>query len=302
MSDHSTDRSRDITRKSRSNLAFALACLPGQRRRDMITLYAFCRVVDDIADSQHLTAACKRRRLEQWQQWVLSDHPQIPGSGGEDEDEGADPAIAADLELARELAALPRRYAIDRRLFVEIIDGMRMDIEPRMYRDWEELRRYCYRVASAVGLLSIEVFGCRDPACRIYAKQLGYALQITNIMRDVGADLDQGRVYLPLADLEAHGYSLDDLRNRVHDARFTALMDRQWRRATGCHEEALAHLPEGERHHMLAAEMMAQIYQELLANMRADNYRVFDRRYSLNPLRKAVILLGYNLRALLRTG
>jgi len=294
-----TERSREITRKSRSNLAFALACLPRQRRRDMVTLYAFCRVVDDIADNTGLNPACKRRRLDLWQRWVLSDDPQPPDPAA---DGGAGHDADADLQLARELAALPQRYPIDRALFVEVIDGMRMDIEPRLYRDWDELRRYCYRVASAVGLLSIEVFGYRDPACRTYAEQLGYALQITNIMRDVGADLEQGRVYLPLADLDAHGYTLDDLKRRVHDARFTALMDRQWHRAMNCHETALSHLPEGDRANMLAAEMMAQIYQELLASMRADNYRVFDRRYSVRPLRKAVILLGYNLRALLRTG
>ena len=268
----------------------------------MVTLYAFCRVVDDIADDPDLDLDHKRRRLDLWQSWVESESSD-PAPPAAAEVDILDPAaIKSDLILARELAVLPARYPIDRSLFVEVIDGMRMDLEPRLYRDWEELRGYCYRVASAVGLLSIEVFGYRDPACRTYAKQLGYALQITNIMRDVGSDLEQGRVYLPLADLEEHGYRLEDLRARVHDDRFRAVMDQQWRRAMKCHEIALAHLPEADRPSMLAAEMMAQIYQEVLAHMRADHYRVFDRRYSLSPFRKAAILIGHNLRVLLRTG
>lgn len=292
MSATTINRSREIARKSRSNLAFALACLPRQRRNDMITLYAFCRVVDDIADSGILTVDQKRAGLDRWQRWAT-------GSGPGPEDSDVD---AADIQLAAEVAALPERYAIDSALFVEVIDGMRMDLEPRTYADWDELRGYCYRVASAVGLMSIEIFGYRDPACEVYAEQLGYALQITNIMRDVAVDLGHDRIYLPLADLEQHSYSVDDLRARVYDERFVAVMEQQWRRAMACHEAALAHLPEGDRPNMLAAEMMGQIYQELLMKMRADGYRVFERRYKPGKARLAVILIGHHLRAWLRMG
>jgi phytoene synthase len=291
MSAITPNRSHEITRKSRSNLAFALACLPRQRRNDMITLYAFCRVVDDIADSTNLTLDQKQDGLDRWQRWIEAGRV----SGEMDGD-------PFERQLAAELSGLPQRYEIDGALMIEIIEGMRMDLQPRQYADWDELRGYCYRVASAVGLLSIEIFGYRDPACRVYAEHLGYALQITNIMRDVGVDLEHDRIYLPQQDLAMHGYTNDDLRARVHDDRFVALMETQWRRAMGFHESALAHLPEAERPNMLAAEMMAQIYQELLMNMRADGFRVFERRYSLGRTRKAVILLGHHLRAWLRMG
>ena len=182
-----TTDSRQIARNSRSNLAFALACLPAERKRDMISFYAFCRVVDDIADDAAATAAARREELGRWKQAILA------GDGS------LHPVLA-------EVVPLPGRYHFSPDLLVEIIDGVASDLDTNRYETMTELLGYCYKVASVVGLVSIEIFGYKNPSCKEYAVNLGYALQLTNILRDVGQDArDTGRIYLPREDLRKHG-------------------------------------------------------------------------------------------------
>jgi len=185
----------EITRESKSNLALAFISLGRERRRDMTTFYAFCRVVDDIADTAALAPAQKQDQLIKWRGWVRA--------GTSDE-----PILAADVR------ALMAKYHLPAEMLDEIIAGVEMDLHKASYATFSELRTYCYHVASAVGLVSIEIFGYRDPACKEYAVQLGLALQITNIIRDVGRDLEKGRIYLPGEDLERFGYSEDELRQK----------------------------------------------------------------------------------------
>jgi phytoene synthase len=164
------------------------------------------------------------------------------------------------------------------------------------YQTFEELRVYCYRVASAVGLVSIEIFGYRDPACREYAIQLGLALQVTNIIRDVGKDLGSGRVYLPREDLDRFAYPEDDLRARRYDDRFVRLMEFEAERAEEFFSRAEALLPRGDRRSMVAAEIMASVYHTLLRRMRADRFRVFDKEYRLSKIEKSGRVAGQLLR------
>jgi phytoene synthase len=256
-----------ITRQSKSNLALAFVALEPERRRDITTFYAFCRVIDDIADSTALSAEEKARQLVKWRAVLrepLEDEPSIAG----------------------DVRALIKKYALKPEMLDEIIAGVEMDLTISEYATFEDLRVYCYRVASAVGLVSIEIFGYRNPACREYAIELGLALQTTNILRDVGKDLDNGRIYLPLADLARFGYSATALRSRVYDERFVALMQFEAERARQFFAHAAASLPREDRRSMIAAEIMGSVYRALLRRMELDKFRVFEKEYRLNKLEK----------------
>lgn len=260
---------RDIVKRSRSNLAFALACLPKRRRHDMYVFYAFCRVVDDIADDEGWTTPQRLEALDRWRAVVRGDAP--------------------DREpFEDDLLELKHRYHIPEEEMLAIIDGVAMDIEPRRYQTWEELKLYCYRVAGCVGLVSIRIFGCRDEKSREYAINLGYALQITNILRDVRADWENGqRIYLPQDEMAAAGYSVADLAALRHNEAFILLMRQQVARARDYYHLARAALVKRDRRPLLAAEAMRRIYSETLDLLEEDGYHVFDQRYRLSNLRKA---------------
>ena len=210
-----------ITRESKSNLALAFVALGRERRQDITIFYAFCRVIDDIADSTELTVQEKARDLTAWRRWLREGTPDEP-------------------TLARDLRDLIAKYSLTPAMLEEIIDGVEMDLHNVRYDSFEELRVYCYRVASAVGLVSIEIFGYRNPACRQYAIQLGLALQMTNIIRDVGKDLSNGRIYLPQQDLARFDYPEEDLRLKKYNEPFLRLMEFEAARA----EEFFAHAAE----------------------------------------------------------
>ena len=171
-----------------------------------------------------------------------------------------------------------------------------MDLGNVRYETFEGLRLYCYRVASAVGLVSIEIFGYRNAACRDYAIQLGLALQVTNIIRDVGKDLGNGRIYLPQEDLARIGYSEADLRARAHNDAFVQLMDFEASRAEDFFSRAAALLPREDRRSMVAAEIMASVYHALLRRMKVDRFRVFEKEYKLSKIEKSGRVAGQLLR------
>ena len=265
---------RDIVKRSRSNLAFALACLPKRRRQDMYVFYAFCRVVDDIADDEGWTTPQRMEALARWRAVVRG------------EAQERDP-------FENDLLELRQRYAIPEEEMLAIIDGVAMDIEPRRYRNWEELKLYCYRVAGCVGLVSIRIFGCHDEKSREYAINLGCALQITNILRDVRADWENGeRIYLPEDEMAAAGYTVEDLGAMRHNEAFVLLMRQQVARARDYYHLARAALVKRDRRPLLAAEAMRRIYHETLDLLEEDGYHVFDQRYRLSQLRKARLVAG----------
>lgn len=273
------DRAQTADYAGRSNLALAFLCLPRAKRRDMNVFYTFCRLVDDIADSNEAPAAQKRALLDAWK--AALDQP--PAGQG---------------LLVNDLHALIARYALPVEHLREIIAGVETDLTQREYATFEELRVYCHRVASVVGLVSIEIFGYRDPGCRQYALDLGLALQLTNIIRDVGADLDnEGRIYLPLEDLARFGYPVDALRRRVRDDRFRALMQFQAARAEGYYAAAVKALPPADRRSMVAAEIMRAVYRRLLHDIQRGGYDVFDRRPRLGRWTKLALMAGVALRS-----
>ena len=263
---------------SRSNLALAFRVLPREKRADMNVFYTFCRLADDIADSPEHPPEEKAVLLEAWRRAISAE----PAATREP------PALL--LDQLRELIA---KYHLPREHFLEILAGVEMDLTCRQYATFQQLRTYCHRVASVVGLVSIEIFGCRDPASRQYALDLGLALQLTNIIRDVGADLDNGgRIYLPLEDLERFGYPPADLRERIYDGRFRALLKFEAERAEGFYASALRALPAGDRRALVAAEIMRAVYWRLLQRMRRDRFQVFAKRYRLSRMHKLAIMAG----------
>lgn len=262
------ETSREIVRRSGSNLAFALAILPKDKREDMGVFYAFCRIVDDIADDPHIPAAVKRAGLQRWRLLVR----------GELEDLA--PGVESEFEEVR------TRYNLDAQELVAIIDGVEMDTEPLRFETAGELKHYCYRVASAVGLSSVRIFGYEDPATRVYAEQLGYALQWTNIMRDVGEDAGEGRVYLPVEDLKRFGVKEQNILSGKPDfASFQRLMKFEAGVARGFYKKAVEALPAVDRKSMRSAEMMRRIYTGILDAMEKDGFRVFEKRYKLSKAR-----------------
>ena len=257
-----------ITRESKSNLALAFVALNRERREDITIFYAFCRVIDDIADSTDRSIQEKARDLTAWRGWLREGTPNEPA-------------------LARDLRGLIGKYSLTTAMLEEIIDGVEMDLSNVRYNSFEELRLYCYRVASAVGLVSIEIFGYRNPVCREYAVQLGLALQMTNIIRDVGKDLSNGRIYLPQEDLARCGYREEDLRLKKYNEPFVRLLEFEAARAEEFFARAASLLPREDRRSMVAAEIMRSVYQALLRRMKADGFRVFEKEYRLSRLEKS---------------
>ncbi|MBB5031864.1 phytoene/squalene synthase family protein [Prosthecobacter vanneervenii] len=272
----STDQ---IVRRAKSNLAFALACLPKERRRDMISFYAFCRVVDDIADDPEASPADKERELAHWKRCVEAGQP--PGH-----------------PVLDEAVLLPKKYDFPRAWLGEIIDGVASDITKTRYETFEELLGYCYKVASVVGLVSIEIFGHQNPATKDYAINLGYALQFTNIIRDVGQDArETGRIYLPRAELRKFGVLESEIMDARPSERFIKMMDFQYKRARGYYEAAQKCLPPEDRKSMVASEIMGAIYSRILEKLKRERYPVFTKRARLSKLHKVWILASHLIKA-----
>ena len=262
----------DITRRAKSNMAFALTILPKARRDDMVVFYAFCRSMDDLADAPGLPLEQRQTALEAWKTGLLD-------------------GFTAPDDFQQEVLALRARHQLPTPLLIAIIDGCLMDLRPQRFATWPDLTHYIWHVAGAVGLVSIRLFGCTDPASEHYAVTLGQALQLTNILRDVNEDLANGaRIYLPGADLDRFGYTDADLLGRVYDARFLALMTHEAERADGLFREAADGLPAADHAALLPARIMGGIYQVLLHQMRAGGFRVFETRYRVSKARKLAIL------------
>lgn len=264
---------QEITKKAKSNLAVTLSCLPKERKEDMIVFYAFCRVIDDLADDLDIPLEERQRGLECWRQGIKNGFTQAD-------------------ELQTEVSELIKKYDISPQPFLDLIDGCASDLEPQRFATWADLETYTYRVACCVGLISTRIFGCTHPDSEQYAVALGHALQLTNILRDVHEDLENGgRIYLPLDDLARFDLNEEDLNAHVSDDRFVAMLNHHADRAETFYQDAIAHLQPQDAKALKAAEAMRQIYHELLLKMRADNFQVFKQRYSVSKFRKATILL-----------
>jgi len=269
--------SAEITRKAKSNLAFALKCVPADRREHLVSFYAFCRVIDDLADDLDLPLEEKEKGLAGW-------HAIFDG-------DTVNPDLGL-VGLQREILKVRDLYKIPSEYFTNVIEGCQMDLHPQRFGTWDDLQKYCYRVASSVGLVCLPLFAADPKRAHDYAVALGHALQLTNILRDIGEDLANGaRIYVPLDDLTRFQYSEDDLIGQVHDERFVAFMSYQADRCEELYAKASGLLPPEDHKALLAPRVMHRIYHTLLKKMREDNFRVFDRRYRLSKLQKISLLV-----------
>jgi phytoene synthase len=264
-------RCAEVTRQSSSNFYYAFMLLPAERRRALYAVYAFCRFVDDIADDG--AVAQPAMLLERWREELRK---VFDG--------------AVERPVSRALADNVRRFNIPQRYFEEVIDGVEMDLTRKRYATFAELSLYCRRVASAVGLICIEIFGYQNPATRVYAERLGLAFQLTNILRDVREDADRDRIYLPLEDLARFGVSEQEILQSAYTPGFHQLMEFEAARARQFYQEAAAALAPEDRSAMVAAEGMRLIYSALLERISRSGYRVFDRRLSVSAPRKLLLV------------
>jgi 15-cis-phytoene synthase len=275
--------SRTITRKSASNLALAFVLLPKAKRDGMSALYAFCREVDDVADDESIPTDQRRERLAAWR-------ADIRRACGEEPPK---------FPVNRELQPFIQRHRLPFDLFDELLNGVEMDLEVNRYAGYEQLEQYCYRVASVVGLLSIEIFGYQNPACRDYAVHLGKALQLTNILRDVRSDAERGRIYLPLSELARFQVPAEEILRLEYSPRFRELAAAVATRARHFYQLARVTLPDVDRRSMVAAELMGSVYWRLLRTLERRQFDVFGPKPArLNRGQKLLLILRTGFRTI----
>lgn len=264
-----------ITRNAKSNLAFTLMDLPEERRQHMARLYAFCRIVDDIVDEPGMTSDERHRALNRWTEVVTGQD--LPAEG-----------------IESEVRKLITELELDTAPLMELLDGCRSDIAHKQPATRTELLRYAYKVAACVGIASAAVMGA-SPAARNYAIALGYALQMVNILRDIAEDWRKhGRIYLPSDDMELFGVKAEDIYNQRYNYRMRQLLAYEAALAEKffCEaEEYYQELSVEDRNCLIPAQAMSLIYHTILEKMQDDEYRVFERRYSINNFRKLWFLL-----------
>ena len=259
---------RQKAAQSGSSFYYSFMFLPPPRRRAITALYAFCREVDDVVDETN-DPGVAQAKLAWWREQVhavFDGTPQHP--------------VALALQPVVATFGLPETH------FQAVIDGMAMDLERNRYLDFADLEAYCYRVAGVVGLMSAEIFGYTNPATRQYARDLGIAFQLTNIVRDVGEDARRGRIYLPQDDLARHGVTAASVLQCQNGTAFRALMADEVARARDWYDRAFASLPPEDRAAQRPGLIMAAIYRTLLDEIVRDGYRVLEHRVALTPLRK----------------
>jgi len=263
---------------SGSSFYYAFLFLPKPRRAAITAFYAFCREVDDVVD-ETLDPSVASTKLAWWQLEVAQ------AFAGQ----ATHPVMKALMPIAAD-------YQIEQRHLQAVIEGCQMDLSQTRYLDYPGLQRYCHLVAGVVGEVAANIFGQTRPETTTYAHKLGQALQLTNILRDVGEDALRGRIYLPVNEMQQFDVKAHEILKRTYSDRFTALMKFQAQRAQGLYDEALALLPDADRRAQKPGLMMASIYRDLLREIERDNFQVLHQRISLTPMRK--LWLAWKVQAL----
>lgn len=254
--------------QSGSSFYYSFLFLPPERRRAITALYAFCREVDDTVD-ECTDASVARTKLMWWRKEIAA---MSIGAPTHPVTQALEPHMSA--------------YALESEHLIAIVDGMEMDLDQTRYLDFIGLKRYCWHVASVVGLLSAKIFGATHPQTLEYAEKLGLAFQLTNIIRDVGEDARKGRIYLPVNELQQFNVTAADILNAKYSDNFKKMMQFQVDRAQKIYDEAFAFLPAQDRRAQRPGLIMAAIYRALLGEIESDGFNVLNQRISLTPIRK----------------
>jgi phytoene synthase len=269
------DLAQEIAKKSKSSFYYAFSLLPVEKRDAMNTVYAFCRQTDDLVDN---TSDSEEVKFEMLRKWRIELENSFKGR--------------SEYQLLNRLAKIISQFNIPVDPFFELIKGMEMDLQKNRYFSYDDLVLYCYRVASTVGLMCIEIFGYKKNSTKDFAINLGLALQLTNILRDVKTDAQNGRIYLPQQDLEKFNYSENELLNNVYNNNFVDLMKYEADRAREYFNKANRSLDFEDKPAMFAARAMQHIYYKLLQKIEAKNYNIYNNNIRVSKLEKAGIALG----------
>jgi 15-cis-phytoene synthase len=269
---------QDKTAQSGSSFYYAFLFLPPPRRAAITAFYAFCREVDDVVDEVN-DPGVAATKLAWWRKEVAT-------------------AFAGQPSHPVMKALMPHTgaYEIHAEHLMAVIDGCQMDLDQSRYLDYAGLAHYCHLVAGVVGEVAAGIFGRTEPATTAYAHKLGLAMQLTNIIRDVGDDARRGRIYLPVSELKQFDVKAQEILNRGYSERFAALMKFQAERAHRNYDDAFALLPAADQRAQKPGVMMANIYRTLLREIEADDFQVLHQRTSLTPLRKLWIAMRTNWR------
>lgn len=273
---------RKLARATASNFYYSFLLLPRAQRRAIKDVYTFCRLLDDIVDEDQ-AGRNPGAELDFWRDEVQAIFQGCPST-----------------EFGEQMLISVEEFDLPKQSFLDLIDGMEMDLKWHSYQTFADLREYCYRAASAVGLICIEIFGYESARTREYAVNLGIALQLTNILRDLKEDTARGRIYIPIEDLERFGYSEQSLRDNLYNAPFIELIKYEHSRAKSYFSKAASSLPEQDRASMFAAEIMSTIYKELLDQMPSVQFNVFRNRLTVSKARRLQIALSIWFKAKLK--
>lgn len=269
------DTAKEIARSSRTNFLYSFSLLPKEKNEAINTVYAFCRYTDDIVDNETETDDLKYKKIRDWRNELdksLSGNSAYP--------------------LLNQLNKVIKKFNIPVEPFFELIKGMESDLQTSRYKDFATLYQYCFRAAATVGLMCIEVFGYRTQSARDYAVNLGIAMQLTNILRDIKFDALNGRIYLPAEDLKRFGYSEEDLMNFKYNDSFVELMKFECKRARDYFEKANESFHKDDRRLLFPARIMQKIYFNILRKIEKMNYNVFLKKARVSKAKKMYYTLG----------
>lgn len=269
----------EITVKSKTNFLYSFTLLPKDKNEAINTVYAFCRKTDDIIDNEEDTREVKFKKIHQWRDEF---EKALQGS--------------SNYSLLNQLNKIIRKFNIPVEPFFELIKGVESDLQVSRYKDFETLYCYCYRVAVTVGLISIEVLGYKTKNAKDFAVNLGIAMQLTNILRDIKVDALNGRIYIPEEDLKRFGYTEEDLLNFRYNDSFIELMKYECKRAREYFERANDCFAPEDRKLLFPARIMQNIYFGILKKIEKMNYNVFRKKASVSKIKKLYIALGVYLK------
>lgn len=269
------DTAKEISKKSKSSFYYAFNLLPNEKRDAMNTVYAFCRQTDDIIDKENDSDELKYEKLRKWRvefEKAFTGH--------------------SEYALLNKLGKTISQFNIPIEPFFELIKGMEMDLQNKKYLTFDDLTLYCYRVASTVGLMCIEIFGYKHKSAKDFAVDLGIALQLTNILRDIKNDYEKGRIYLPQEDLIKFNYSEKDIRSQSYNENFINLMQYEVNRAKFYFEKATRELNLEDKGSMFAARAMQHIYYKLLQKIISKEYDIYNNNIKISTFEKVGISVG----------
>ncbi len=270
-----TDIAKEISKKSKSSFYYAFNLLPSAKRDAMNTVYAFCRQTDDIVDEGNDPASLKYDKLRKWRielEKSFSGH--------------------SEYLILNKLSSTIQRFNIPVEPFFELLKGMEMDLQKNRYLTFDDLQLYCYRVASTVGLMCVEIFGYKHASTRDFAVNLGIALQLTNILRDIKKDSENGRIYLPQEDLKKFNYNENDILNQTYNSNFTDMMKYETERAKEYFDKATASLNIEDKAQMFAARAMQHIYSKMLGKIVDADYDIYNNDIKVSTFHKVGISVG----------